>query len=243
MNDNNNDEFLISGKSSFCYDVPFRVHETGTEKIEKPLVLYLHGFKDNLEVFSERCSEIVDKVEAYHLFIQGPYPIYDRRSKKKVKDWGASWYLYDGEQEQFLSSLEQTSVFIDKILKEMKNSIKVERTCLIGYSMGGYLAGYYSLTRPKLVNELIVAGARIKTEILEEKWELISHLNILALHGEHDKLVDYQPQRNEIKRLINHNVSAEFKLIDQKHRFNDEFISLICEWLSNKNYRLFNTIK
>jgi predicted esterase len=240
---NDNDEFLISGKTSFCYDVPYRVYDTGIEKIEKPLVLYLHGFKDNLGLFHKRCSEIVDNIEAYHLFIQGPYPVYDRRSKKKVKDWGASWYLYDGEQEQFMSSLEKTSDFIDKILLEIKNLINVERICLIGFSMGGYLAGYYALTRAKLVNELIVAGARIKTEILEGKWELISHLNILALHGEHDKLVDYQPQRNEIKRLTNQRVSAEFKLIDQKHNFNDEFVSLICEWLSNKDYRIYNTIK
>ena len=243
MNNNKNDEILISGKIPFCYDVPYRVIETGKKDKEKPLILYLHGFKDNIELFRDSCSQILDKIEAYHLFIQGPYPLYENRSKKKVKDWGASWYLYDGEQEQFLKSLEKTSGFIDNVIEGLKNSIDFSRFCLIGYSMGGYLAGYYALTRAEAVNELIVAGARIKTEIIEEKWELISHLNILALHGKRDKLVDYKPQRNEIKRLINQGVKADFKLIDQKHIFNDEFINLICDWLCKNNYRLHNSIK
>ena len=149
-------------------------------------------------------------VEAYHLFIQGPYPIYESRSEKKVDNWGASWYLYDGNQEQFLSSLEKTSVFIDKVLTEVNRSTKCDRFCLIGYSMGGYLAGYYALTRPAKINELIVIGARIKTEILNGNWDKILQLNILALHGKRDNFVDYKPQRNEIKKLISHGIHADF---------------------------------
>lgn len=240
---NKKDEILISGETQFCYDVPYKLIETGNKDTQKPLILYLHGFKDNIELFRDRCSKILDKFEAYHLFIRGPYPLYENRSQRKVKDWGASWYLYDGNQDQFLASLEKTSGLIDKVLEELKTTVDSKRFCLIGYSMGGYLAGYYALTRTRSVHDLIVAGARIKTEILNGKWELISHLNILALHGKRDKLVDYQPQRNEIKRLIDADVNADFKLIDQKHIFNDEFIGLICDWLFKHNYRLLNTIK
>lgn len=231
MNNNKNDEILTSGNVSFCIDVPYKLIETGQKSTEKPLIVYLHGFNDNIAAFRKRCSQIIDKFEAYHLFIRAPYPLYEKRSEKKVQDWGASWYLYDGDQDQFLRSLERTSGFLDHVFEELKSSVDYERLCLIGYSMGGYLAGYYAITRAEVVKDLIVAGARIKTEILKGKWELISHLNILALHGKRDKLVDYKPQRSEIKKLANKGVNAEFKLIDQKHIFNDEFISLICVWL------------
>lgn len=243
MNNNKNDGILISGETPFCIDVPYKLIETGKKNTKKPLIVYLHGFKDNIMIFRDRCSKILDRIEAYHLFIRGPYPLYESRNKKKVEDWGASWYLYDGGQDQFLASLEKTSGFIDKILEELKPLVDDGRLCLIGYSMGGYLAGYYAMTRAASVSELIVAGARIKTEILKGKWELISHLNILALHGERDKLVDYQPQRNEINKLIDNDVKADFKLIDQKHIFNDEFISLICDWLYDNNYKDNHAIK
>jgi predicted esterase len=236
MNNNKNDGILISGNSPFCIDVPYKLIETGQKGTKKPLIVYLHGFKDNIEAFGERCSQIIEKIDAYHLFIQGPYPLYERRSEKKVQDWNASWYLYDGDQGQFLTSLEKTAGFIDQVLEELKGYVDNERLCLIGYSMGGYLAGYYTMTRSECVTDLIVAGARIKTEILNEDWDLISHINILAIHGKRDKLVDYKPQRSEIKRLIDNGVNAEFKLIDQKHIFNDEFISLIYDWLNKNDY-------
>ncbi|MDZ7719523.1 MAG: alpha/beta hydrolase [Balneolaceae bacterium] len=242
MNINKKDEFLISGNTPFCIDVPYKLIETGQKNTAKPLIVYLHGFNDNIEGFRSRCSQIVRKFEAYHLFIRGPYPLYEKRSAKKAKDWGASWYLYDGDQKQFLSSLEKTSGFLDHVIDELKNSVDYKRLCLIGYSMGGYLAGYYAMTRTKSVHDLIVAGARIKTEILNEDWELISHLNILALHGKRDKLVDYKPQRSEIKKMVDHGIHADFKLIDQKHIFNDDFISLICDWLQKSLIHKYNHV-
>lgn len=243
MKNNKNDEILISGKIPFCMDVPYKLFETGNLKSKKPLIIYLHGFKDNIKKFSDRCANILNSIEAYHLFIQGPYPLCENRGDKCIEDWGTSWYLYDGDQNRFLNSMEKTSSFIDEILNNIKDSISIERVCFIGYSMGGYLAGYYALSRAVNVNDLIVAGARIKTEILKGEWDLISHLNILALHGKHDKLVDYKPQRNEIGKLSDHCIKADFKLIDQKHIFNDEFIRLICDWLLEINYRFNSKIR
>lgn len=239
MNNNKNAKILSSGKALFTLEVPYKVIETGKKGVKKPLIFYLHGFRDNIRSFSENCSKLLDSIEAYHLFVQGPYPLYESRSKRKVNEWGSAWYLYDGDQKQFLKSLEKVSGFIDNLIQELKQTFTVEKFCLIGYSMGGYLAGYYALTRPETVEDLIVSGARLKTEVLAEKWEQISHLNILALHGKRDKLVDYKPQRNEIIRLVDKGIKADFKLIDQKHIFNDEFISLISDWLQEKNYRQY----
>lgn len=239
MNNNKNTEILTSGKTSFSIEVPYTLLETGKKDAKKPLILYLHGFNGNIQVFMEKCSQVIGRFEAYHLFIQGPYPLYESRNEKKVEDWGAAWYLYDGDQKQFIKSLEKTSEFIDNVIQELEHIITYERLCLIGYSMGGYLGGYYTMTRAKSVDDLIISSARLKTEVLKENLKEISHLNILALHGKRDKLVDYKPQRNEIKRLSDEGIEADFKLIDQKHIFNDEFISLICDWLQQINYRQY----
>lgn len=243
MNNKKNEEILISGKFSFNIDVPYELIETGKKNKQKPLIVYLHGFKDNIQSFKKRCSDIIETIEACHLFLQGPYPIYESRSNKKVEDWGASWYLYDGAQDQFVKSLEKTSEFIDQILQNLKDKINSSRICLLGYSMGGYLAGYYAMTRPKSVNELIVAGARIKTEVLKGQWKKILHLKILALHGNKDKLVDYKPQRNEIKKLIGVDVKADFQLIKQNHIFNHKYTGLICDWLKRNEYNQINLTK
>lgn len=236
MNSNKDEKILISGKTSFTIEVPFELIETGRKDMEKPLIIYLHGFKDNIQLFKERCSEVLERIEAYHLFLQGPYPLYEKRNKKKVEDWGASWYLYDGDQDQFIKSLEKTSMFVDQTIQNLKGRLEYNRLCLVGYSMGGYLAGYYAMTRAKFVNELIVAAARIKTEVLKGQWDLISHLNILALNGSIDKLVDYKPQRNEIKMLREKGIKADFQLTKQKHIFNSKLTGLICDWLNKNKY-------
>lgn len=228
-------DLIVSGKHSFKIEVPYQLIETGPKGSAKPLIVYLHGYGQRIETFQKKCSSCL-KTEAYHLFIQGPYPIFDHSRKKNVSDWGRAWYLYDGNRMQFVKSLELASEFIQEIVDKLLNVIDVNRICLIGYSMGGYLAGYFALTRWKHVNELIVIGARIKTEILNESWENIRHLQILALHGKNDKSVSYLPQEKEIETLKEQSIKAELKLLDETHSFTESFVSEISMWLKEKGY-------
>lgn len=236
MHDEKKEDVIISEKMLFNIEVPYKVIETGQKNARKPLILYLHGFNDHLESFLETCNPFLEHVEAYHLFIQGPYPVYERSNSKRVDEWGRAWYLYDGEQEQFIKSLERASLFIEDVVESLKRKISVDRLCAVGYSMGGYLAGFFALTRYRLVDELIVAGARVKTEILNKNWNLIKDLQVLAIHGKRDNLVDYKPQRTEIIRLSKNGINANFKLINQKHIFSEEYIKEACDWLFEKGY-------
>lgn len=236
MDNRTTENLLISGKAPFIIDVPFKLIETGEKCTKKPLILCLHGFNDNLISFENTCKPFLHKLNAYHLFLEAPYPLYNRSKEKKVEEWGRSWYLYDGRADQFIRSLEKTSQFIQDLIDQVNEQINIDRICMIGYSMGGYLAGYFAMTRPKYVDDLVVVGARIKTEVLNENWNLINHLQILALHGMRDNIVDYKPQRSEIRRLEKKGINANFKLIDQKHIFNKVFINEIIDWLFEKGY-------
>jgi len=228
-------DVLVSGKETFKIEVPYKLIETGKRGTEKPLIVYLHGFNQNIKSFEKKLDELFE-LKAYHLLIQGPYPIYERNEKKNVSDWGRAWYLYDGNRGQFIKSLEVSSEFIQHVIDRHLQIINVNRIGVIGYSMGGYLAGYFALTRWKHVNDLVVIGCRIKTEVLNDSWSNIQHINILALHGSLDEEVKPEAQKDEIEKLQKHGVSATFNAVDAKHEFNDKYVDKTKNWLISLGY-------
>lgn len=228
-------ELLFSGKTDFKLQVPYQLYETGDKGIQKPILVYLHGFAQNITTFQKDTHPILS-VNGYHLYIQAPYPIYDRKGKKKVSEWGRAWYLYDGDQDQFRSSLDHASRFIREIITRVTKIVNVSRTCIIGFSMGGYLAGYHAINTPEQVNELIIYGARFKSELLIGDYGKISHQNILALHGIDDKKVEPEPQMNEIRILREKGINARFAEIEESHTFSHSGIEIILEWLESKGY-------
>ncbi|MFN1833801.1 alpha/beta hydrolase [Balneola sp. MJW-20] len=231
-------DVLISGKTSFKIEVPYKLIETGEKTGQpKPLILYLHGFEQNISFLEKKAAPLTD-LEAYHLFVQGPYPVYDTSRKKKVSKWGRAWYLYDGGQGQFIKSMEISSEFIQEIIDDLNHVINISRFCVVGYSMGAYLAGYFAFSRWKYVNDLVAIGGRIKIEAFEGRRDKASHLNILALHGKDDSSVFPEPQKEGIDKLKKEGFKAEFKLIDAGHHLDDVFISETEKWLIEQGYKL-----
>lgn len=235
MGNKSNVEILQSGKADFKLQVPYQVLETGTGDAKKPLIVYLHGFGQNIKMFRQDCEPLL-ALDAYHLFIQAPYPLYDRSRTKTVNDWGRAWYLYDGDQDQFKTSLDHASRFIREIISRVVKVVNANRICMIGFSMGGYLAGYHAIECSEQVNELIIYGARFKSELLIGDYGKISHQNILALHGMDDKTVEPGPQQDEMMNLKRNGVDATFTEIEESHTFSLSGIKKILEWLNNKGY-------
>jgi len=227
-------EILKTGNSAFIIDVPFELLETGALG-KKPLIIYLHGFNQNIEYFQKKVDLMLG-LEAYHLFIQAPYPVYDTKRKRKVSRWGRAWYLYDGEQEQFIRSMEKASEFIDKVIEDTTSELDLSRTCLFGYSMGAYLGGYFALSRPDQINDLITIGGRIKTESFEGKRQRADHINVLALHGNNDSSVFPEPQKECVEQLVQDGFKAEFRLVNAGHKLEDIFIRESVDWLSSIGY-------
>lgn len=227
-------DVLISGKTSFKIEVPYKLIESG-KKGKKPLIIYLHGYNQNIEKF-KKLTEPLLTLNAFHLFIQGPYPIYDTSRAKDVSKWGRAWYLYDGKRGQFAKSLEVTSEFIQEIIDNLMGVIEIEKIALFGYSMGGYQAAHFALSRWKHISEAIIVGARIKTELFIDKLDYAKHISFLALHGKDDIDVFPEPQKKEIEKLISSDFDAEFKLLEKGHLLDEEFIIEAKSWLSKKGY-------
>jgi predicted esterase len=227
---------LQTGQAAFNIEVPYKLIETGKSSPEKPLIMYLHGFNQNIKQFEKLVAPMLD-LKAYHLFVQGPYPIYDRSRKKKVEDWGRSWYLYDGEQDQFVKSLESASDFLEHLIEDRLQHLSASRRAVFGYSMGGYLAGYFTLSRPRLVDELMVVGARIKTEVFEDNIGNFDAMNVLALHGSADKSVKSGPQQKSCKQLSRWGANVTFKEVDRSHKLDRLYLQETQKWLKSLDYQ------
>lgn len=229
------EEKLFSNTAPFEIEVPYMLLDTGEEK-EKHLFIYLHGFRQNINIFRSHMEPLLD-LEGYHLFIQGPYPIYNRDRNKRIEEWGRAWYLYDGNQDAFHKSLEHTSKFLDQLIDDdIKNKIKFTNMTLIGYSMGGYLAGYYALSRATWVANLVVIGSRIKTEYFEDKPYHYTGLDVLAIHGKDDKSVEGAPQKRSCNQLARWGANVTYKELDGGHKLQEKYFFEIKKWfLSQKS--------
>jgi predicted esterase len=227
-------DVLISGKTSFKVEVPYKLIETGP-KGEKPMIVYLHGRGQNIPLFERQVKSMLN-LNAYHLFIQGPYADFElTKSKEK---WGYSWYLYNGRQGSFLKSMEYTAEFIQEIIDHVIKFIKVSRLCVLGYSMGGYMAGYFGTSRWKHTNELVVISGRIKTELLGTKWQNLKHQKVLAIHGLKDEIVSPDSQKEHIQKMADKGIDALFMGVNEGHKLSAHMVKMTIDWLNRMGYQL-----
>lgn len=207
--------------------------ETG-RAVEKPLIIYLHGFDQNIEIF-EKQTEPFHKIEAYHLYIQAPYPNFG--NVKPRGKWGFAWYLYNGKQGSFIKSLEYSSEFIQEVIDSVIPHLKISRICLVSYSMGAYLAGYFSISRWKHVNDLVVIGGRIKTEAFtKKKLAKASHINVIGIHGDKDELISAEKCKAEFIKLKESGFNAIFKKVNGSHKLTNNMCSTAISYLEKSGY-------
>lgn len=226
-------EVLNSGKTSFKIEVPYRLYQTGKSK-DKPMILYLHSYALDLDRFVSD-TEPLHKLEAYHLYIQAPYPA--RTVLRNGRKWGYSWYLNDGNQDNYIRSLEYTSEFIQGIIDQLAAFISINRLVVFGHSMGGYIGGYFGLTRWKHTNAMVLVGCRIKTEVVTGDWNDRKHIRILALHGKNDESVLAEPQQKEIAFLRDKGLHADIKLLDERHELNQNYLKEALKWLLSLGFK------
>lgn len=231
-----NSERLVAGKTTFKLQVPFKLSSTGMVDKPKPLIVYLHGYGENIKRFENQFEQF-ETIEAYHLFIQGPFP-----TKIRVQDnaeRGFAWYLY-GDETTYHQHLEMSSEFIQEVIDQQLDHIQVSEICVIGYSMGAYLAGYWALTRWKHTNKVIMMSGRFKTELiadLNDKKECYEHMSVLGIHGENDSVVRPEPQKKAINEWCDAGLKGLFNKIEGDHKLSQNYITVAKNWLISNNYR------
>jgi predicted esterase len=223
---------MASGKVTFPLETPYKLMSNGSSEA-KPLLIYLHGFNQQLGDM-EGAMEPLLAADAYHLFLEAPYPIFTRR--KPLPKWGKSWYGYDGDQQRFKRTLEQASEFIQSTIDRFSKQLEINRIGVVGYSMGAYVGGYFALSRYRHVTDLVLYGGRLKSEWFTDQEIDYSHLGVLAVHGTHDESVKADPQKASVQEIEKEGAEVQFIEIDAKHQLTEEYARKTVPWLSDRGY-------
>lgn len=181
-----------------------------------PLVLALHGYSLDAEILLRRMRALTSGPYAL-LVPDGPYPMVVREAKPPRV--GYSWYQFTGDQDEFLREMETTIAHLERLLEKVcsEHPVDRQRVALVGYSQGGYLAGYMGLLRPECYRAVVTISSRIKVEALAESLPRATDLPVLVIHGRGDGVVLLEPQQEAIAELRRHGVAVELELHDGGH--------------------------
>jgi phospholipase/carboxylesterase len=200
----------------FTHEVPVVLHRP--DDADGSLVVALHGMGQSAEYFAKDVLPCLPP-RACALIPQAPLP-FEMRGAKGIRQ-GNGWYVYTGETEAFLASMRHAE---DWLLKQIDfaatdHGLDPKRTSMLGFSQGGYLAGFVGVRHAARFRRLVVAAARIKHEALEAdaKRAAETGLRVLAVHGDKDESVAATAAKASCDALAGWGVPTEFRTYDWGH--------------------------
>jgi phospholipase/carboxylesterase len=154
------------------------------------------------------------------LLPQGPFAFEVRRESGPPRQ-GNGWYVWTGDSDDFRRTLERVEAWLLGVIDAEVASAGLDprRVALVGFSQGGYLAGFVGVRHAARVRGLVVAAGRVKDEFLADAAPAAAAagLRVLDVHGERDEAVRPEPCRASLERLAAHGVATEFRTYDAGH--------------------------
>lgn len=177
-------EVLISGKSSFKLEVPYRLIQSGGRE-KQPLYLYFHENGMDLERLEEQ-TRIMHKLPGYHLLLQAPYP----DVRKKVGTRGFYWIPQYDDKQVITAAREHVSEFLQEVIDGVLPHIEVSRLVLVGWKGSRSQVSYFCATRPHYVNEVIMLGTTMNHDWMDKDRKRYQHIRVLGLSGKDSEIND-----------------------------------------------------
>jgi phospholipase/carboxylesterase len=209
---------LLTRLAPFTHEVPVHLHRPDGGG-DGSLLVALHGMGQSAEFFAKEALPCAP-AGASVLIPQAPLPL-ELRGAAGIRQ-GNGWYIYNtGETETFLASMRQAE---DWVLRQVEfvvadHGFDGKRVSLLGFSQGGYLAGWMGVRHAARFRRLVVAGGRVKHEKLEDdaRRAAATPLRVLAVHGSRDEGVKPDAARTSVEALAALGVPAEFRVYDCGH--------------------------
>lgn len=207
----------------------------GDRRRPRPLLLAIHG----MGMSPEKFARILAPLPQGDLLLglpRGMYPHEIRRGDGI--DIGYSWYIYCGDQEEFHAQLERSEAYLLGLLDEIerRQAIDRQRSVILGFSQGGYLAGFVGCRHPERFGGLVVASARIKHEFLEKELAGGDLPAVFFTHSERDRGPRWADCAPGIEALHGADADVDWFLHDAGHRFPPEAAAAVGRWLTARGF-------
>lgn len=195
-----------------------------------PLLVALHGYGMDEDFFAVLLQKLFPRPMRV-LLPRGPFPA---DMGLRVAH-GASWYHYDGNQERFRAELVRVERELLALLDEVEagQGLRPRARHILGFSQGGYCGAWVAVRNPDRFRGLIVSGARVKTEFLEDAMPAAAAAGFRALlcHGERDRSVTMDAAVRSRDGLAAAGIDTELRTFDAGHSLGRAQVRVIAEWL------------
>jgi len=199
-----------------------------------PLVMCLHGWSQSADYFARLCRPLVFEGAAF-LFPQAPWS-FEMRKEGKIRI-GHAWYLYDGGDEPFRSTLGRAEAHLLGVLDDViaAHPIDGTRVALFGFSQGAY-SGYFLTLRntDRFVAMAAMGGGRLKPEFFEEKVGEARRIPYLLLHGSNDVSVPLERTNLMMGELERLGFPVELATFEAGHEMTGEMLDGAREWFQGR---------
>jgi len=203
----------------------------GAEDPSAPLVVCLHGMWMDEDFFGLLLQRLFDLPFRF-LLPRGPIAV----RKRGVGENASSWYDYDGDQERFRAELLRTESLVLAALAEVEEGqgLAPRARALLGFSQGGYCGAWIAIRHPEVFRGLVVSGARVKTEFLEEEMAEAARagFRVLLCHGKRDPSVRPEAAARSRDALAAAGVDVDLRTFDAGHSIGREQVDAVRRWLS-----------
>ncbi|MGE4602690.1 MAG: prolyl oligopeptidase family serine peptidase [Planctomycetota bacterium] len=193
----------------------------------------LHGMGQDGSGLARLLQHLTERGVAL-LTPDGPYR-HEVRERGTIRE-GHSWYIYTGDQQRFLDSMQKSEKdllgLVEKVLDS--NGIDGSRTILLGFSQGGYMAGFIACRHPERFANCIIASARLKHEFLEDELSSGKLPALLLLHDENDPLTQPDPVRESLRILSQSGADVTLDWHSDGHQLGEGSITSIERWLESR---------
>ena len=196
-----------------------------------PLVIALHGMGQYEALMQRAMSPLFDRPWMW-LFPRGVYP-FEMRQPEKIRI-GYAWYLYTGDQDALRESFRVSDQHLMNLQDVVRKEHPVSETAVIGFSQGGYLAGYVAPQHPERFKAAGSIGGRIKHEFLEDAPETARKGVALAqFHGGKDANVKPELAREALEKCkdLGFEDAHYFQDDDAAHEISDKLVLETGLWL------------
>ncbi len=195
-----------------------------------PMVTALHGMGMNADEFADLLAPLAEL--PIILFVpEGVHP-FEIRAGGRMRI-GRAWYLYTGDEAGFVQSMSTSGrhlrTLVDRVIAEHR--VDPERRVLLGFSQGGYFAGYLGIRNAARITGLVVMAARVKDEVLEKELARVSDLRVLLVHGRKDRAVPFSAAKKSASALEAAGLDVELRAYDCGHHVTAEQVRDVKAWL------------